>query len=96
MGSQLGAPRADVLIEFVCLAKHVDDPLCPEGYAVATVRGVLAYCARGAEQNHEWVPVPASRICDLTIGLMEDRPPAPVTERERLMFSRDTLDRATH
>jgi len=96
MGSDLITPQADALIEFVCLAKHRADPLCADGYSVATVRGVLAYCARGAEQNHEWVRVPASRICDLTIGLMEDRPPAPVTERERMMFDRDAEDRTSH
>src|SRR5690349_11575992 len=96
VGSDLQAPHADALIEFVCLAKHRADPLCPSGYSVATLRGVLAYCARGADENHEWVRVPPSRMCDLTIGLMEDRSPAPVTERERLMFSRDTGDRAPH
>jgi hypothetical protein len=77
MGSS--APELDraTFIEFVCLAKHGRDPLDPRGFTVSLHHQLAAYCARGADRNHEWIRVPASRLCDLTIGLMEDRPPAP-------------------
>ena len=81
--SQVEQERASTLIEFVCLAKHSRDTLNAQGFSVTSHRRLPAYCARGAEQNHEWTRVPPSRLCDLTIGLMEDRPPYPMASGER-------------
>jgi hypothetical protein len=65
------------LIEFVCMSKHRSDPLNAKGYAVAAHQQLWAYCARGAEVNHEWIRVPATPLDEVTIGRMEERPPAP-------------------
>ena len=59
------------------MAKHKADAVNADGYSVA-LRGQLnAYCARGADMNHEWIRVPCTPIDEITTGLMEERPPAP-------------------
>jgi hypothetical protein len=70
--------RAAALVEFVCLAKHKTDSLNAHGYSVTTRGEMTGYCARGADQNHEWIRVPATPLDEITIGNMEDRPPDPV------------------
>jgi hypothetical protein len=72
-----GQERPNELIEFVCMAKHRTDPVNEKGYAVAAHRQLWAYCARGAEVNHEWIRVPPTPLDEVTIGRMEERPPAP-------------------
>jgi hypothetical protein len=73
-----------VLVEFVCMAKHKPNPLNIEGYTLATYCALPGYCARGADQNHEWVRVPPTPLDEITIGKMEDRPPEPTRPRDRL------------
>ena len=59
------------------MAKHKADAVNADGYSVA-LRGQLnAYCARGADMNHEWIRVPCTPIDEITTGLMEERPPEP-------------------
>lgn len=72
------------LVEFVCLAKHKTDSINGDGYTVATRDHLTAYCARGADQNHEWVRVPPTRLDEITTGEMDDRPPEPVYRRDRM------------
>ena len=67
-----------MLVEFVCLAKHRDDPTNADGYTLEKRAQLVAYCARGADRNHEWIRVPATPLGDITIGRMEDRPPEPI------------------
>jgi hypothetical protein len=72
------SPASDVqpgLVEFICLDKHVDDPVCVEGFCVTVHRDRTSYCARGAERNHVWVRVPATPLQNLTLDKMEERPP---------------------
>lgn len=76
------APSA--LVEFVCIAKHTADTTSADGYSVTMRSQVAAYCARGADQNHEWVRVPATPVGEITIGRMEDRPPEPAYPRDRM------------
>jgi hypothetical protein len=66
-----------VVVEFVCMAKHKTEALNDEGFTIALRSQLGAYCARGADQNHEWVRVPPTPLHEITIGLMEDRPPEP-------------------
>ena len=69
-----------MLIDFVCMAKHKTDAVNAVGYSVA-LRGQLnAYCARGADTNHEWIRVPRTPIDEITTGLMEERPPEPARQ----------------
>lgn len=75
---------AAAVIEFICLAKHDIDARHPDGYSVTTRNQLGAYCARGAEQNHEWVRVPATPLDEITTGMAVDRPPEPATRRDRL------------
>jgi hypothetical protein len=72
-----GEEKPDELIEFVCMAKHRTDPVNSLGYAVAVHQQLWGYCARGAGANHEWIRVPATPLDEVTIGRMEERPPAP-------------------
>jgi hypothetical protein len=66
-----------VLIDFVCMAKHKADAVNADAYTIAPHRQLSAYCARGAEANHEWVRVPSTPIEEITTGLTEERPPQP-------------------
>lgn len=66
-----------MLIDFVCMAKHKADAQKPNGYTIAPKGELSAYCARGAEANHEWVRVPPTPIDEITTGLTEERPPQP-------------------
>ena len=75
VGSDDGA-AADVLVEYVCLAKHRDDPVM-RAYTLTSHKTLFAYCAHGADQGHEWIRVPATPADRITIGKMEDRPPQP-------------------
>ncbi len=86
--------RAAALVEFVCLAKHKADSLSADGYTVTT-RGdeMTGYCARGADQNHEWIRVPATPLDEITIGNMEDRPPEPVLRRQQVAQPHDLAAR---
>lgn len=68
--------RDDRLVEFVCLAKHRADAT-NGAHSVERNRGLFAYCARGAQMNHEWVRVPPTAVHAITIGEAEDRPPLP-------------------
>ena len=74
-----GGPEA--IVEFVCLVKHKTDSTNPAGYSVVTHGQLSGYCARGADQNHEWIRVPPTPLDQITIGKMEDRPPEPVRRR---------------
>jgi hypothetical protein len=76
--------RSAALVEFVCLAKHKVDSLNADGYTVTTRGEMTGYCARGADQNHEWIRVPPTPLNEITIGNMEDRPPEPVYRRDRM------------
>ena len=68
--------RAVVLVDFVCMAKHKADTVNAGG--TTAVRSQLnAYCARGADKNHEWIRVPPTPLHEITTGLMEERPPEP-------------------
>jgi len=82
-GLRLGDGSAE-LVEFVCMAKHVADP-SRGGYTLAQRSQLMAYCPRGAEQNHEWVRVPPTPVNDITTGIMEERPPEPATSRHRML-----------
>jgi hypothetical protein len=79
----LGQEESNRLVEFVCLDAHPADLLNAKGDAVATYRGCWAYCARGAEANHDWVRVPATPLGQVTTGKIEERPPAPRLTRTR-------------
>ena len=70
------AIAGDALVEYVCLAKHRNDPILAP-YTLTTHLNVPAYCARGSDRGHEWIRVPATRADLITIGNMEDRPPQP-------------------
>ncbi len=72
------------LVEFVCVAKHKVDPMNADGYTLTIRSQLSAYCARGADQNHEWVRVPPTPLDAITIGKMEDRPPEPASPRDRM------------
>jgi hypothetical protein len=67
---------SDVLVEYVCLAKHRSDPILAP-YTLTKNLNLPAYCARGADRAHEWIRVPATPANLITIGNMEDRPPQP-------------------
>jgi len=71
-------------VEFVCIAKHRADPTNAAGYSLTLRNQMRAYCARGADENHEWVRVPPTPLDQITIGRMEDRPPDPAGPRDRL------------
>ncbi len=77
------------LVELVCIAKHKPDPLNADGYTVALRGELTGYCARGADRNHEWVRVPPTPLCEITIGKMEDRPPEPARPRDRMAQPHD-------
>jgi hypothetical protein len=69
--------RSLVLVDFVCMAKHRTDAVNADGHTLA-LRGQLnAYCARGADKNHEWIRVPSTPVDEITTGLTEERPPEP-------------------
>jgi len=54
------------------------------GSRTLLLRGQLAaYCARGADQNHEWIRVPPTPANEITTGIMEERPPEPVVRLPR-------------
>ncbi len=72
------------LVEFVCMAKHKADRLNADGYTLALRSQLAAYCARGAEQNHEWIRVPPTPLDEITVGKIEDRPPEPGGPRDRM------------
>lgn len=72
------------LVEFVCMAKHKADRLNADGYTLALRSQLAAYCARGAEQNHEWIRVPPTPLDEITVGKIEDRPPEPGGPRDRI------------
>jgi hypothetical protein len=72
------------LVEFVCTAKHKADPMNAAGYSLAIRSQLRAYCARGADQNHEWARVPPTPLDEITTGKMEDRPPEPGSRRNRM------------
>jgi len=87
MGSREGPNRegSAVPVELVCIAAHPSDRRNADGYSL-TIHGHLrAYCARGADQNHEWVRVPPTPFDEITIAKMEDRPPEPRTPRDGLL-----------
>src|ERR1700682_1853386 len=68
--------RVVVLVDFVCMAKHKADVVHADG--TTAVRSLLnAFCARGADKNHEWIRVPPPPLHEITTGLMEERPPEP-------------------
>jgi len=68
--------RVVVLVDFVCMAKHKADAVNGDG--TISVRNLLnAFCARGADKNHEWIRVPPTPLHEITTGLMEERPPEP-------------------
>jgi hypothetical protein len=71
-------------VEFVCIAKHRADSTNADGYSLTIRDQLRAYCARGADENHEWVRVPPTPLDEITIGRMEDRPPDPASPRDRL------------
>ena len=71
------------VVELVCLAKHKADAVNADGYTLAIARQLVAYCARGADQNHEWVRVPPTPLHEITTGKTEDRPPERVESRSR-------------
>ncbi len=74
--------RSAQLVEFVCMAKHAADVF--GGSRTLLLRGQLAaYCARGADQNHEWIRVPPTPANEITTGIMEERPPEPVVRLPR-------------
>ena len=76
--------RRDVsaaLVDFVCMAKHAADMVNGDGHTLVAYRQLNAYCARGAEQDHEWVRVPTTKLGEITTGLMEERPPEPARPR---------------
>lgn len=85
MGEQHLAPRVgSAPVEFVCIAKHESDWTNADGYSVTIRSHLQAYCARGADLNHDWVRVPPTPLDEITIGRMEDRPPEPCTRRDRI------------
>ena len=86
MGDGESLPREGLaaLVEFVCVAKHKADPVTADGYTLAIRSQLRAYCARGADQNHEWIRVPPTPLDKITIGKMEDRPPEPGSARYRI------------
>jgi hypothetical protein len=55
-----------------------------DGYTLTVRKDLPAYCARGADLNHEWVRVPPTPLDAITIGMMEDRPPEPASARDRM------------
>lgn len=71
-----GSLPGDVLVEYVCLAKHRSDPILAP-YTLTSNMDLPAYCARGAVCGHEWIRVPATPASLITIGNAEDRPPQP-------------------
>jgi len=73
-----------VLVEFVCMAKHQADPVNADGHTLALRSQLNAYCARGANENHEWIRVPPTPLGEITTGLMEERPPEPAYPRRRV------------
>jgi len=75
------AEDTNALIELVCLAAHRVDPLDAKGYSVCRHHDHWAYCAQGADRNHDWVRVPATPLDRITTGTREERPPAPRTVR---------------
>jgi len=75
---------AAALVDFVCMAKHGADPVDRDGQTLAAYRQLNAYCARGADKNHEWVRVPTTPLGEITTGLMEERPPEPAGPRDRV------------
>jgi hypothetical protein len=92
-GDSATGDKAAVLVEFVCLAKHKADSVNADGYTVTTRGQMMGYCARGAAQNHEWVRVPPTPLDEITIGMMEDRPPEPVYRRDRMAQSHNLAAR---
>lgn len=78
----VGASAA--LVEFVCLAKHAEDSTNAEGYSLSIRSEVGAYCARGANHNHEWVRVPPTPFHEITTGNMDDRPPDSANPPDRM------------
>ena len=72
------------LVEFVCIAKHKADPMSADGYTLAIRSQLRAYCARSADQNHEWIRVPPTLLDEITTGKMDDRPPEPGGPRNRM------------
>ena len=64
------------LVEYVCLAKHTETVI-DQGFTLTTHKTLVAYCARGGADRHEWIRVPATRVEEITISRMEDRPPIP-------------------
>lgn len=83
-GESAKGDRSAAVVEFVCLAKHRADSVNADGYTVTTRGQMTGYCARGADQNHEWVRVPPTPLNEITIGNMEDRPPEPIYRHDRM------------
>ena len=74
-----------VPVELVCIAGHRSDQRNANGYSLTNRGHLRAYCARGADQNHEWVRVPPTPFDEITIAKMEDRPPEPRAQRDRIL-----------
>ena len=74
-----------VLVELVCIAGHASDGRNADGYSLTNRGHLRAYCARGADQNHDWIRVPATPFDEITIAKMEDRPPEPRAPRDPML-----------
>jgi hypothetical protein len=83
-GDLMWGDVANALVDFVCMAKHDADPI-GDAPALALYCQLNAYCARGAEENHEWVRVPTTLLGEITTGRMEERPPDPARPRDRVV-----------
>ena len=75
-------------IDFRCRADHTPDPTHKGGPTITLNEGLWAYCARGADENHEWERVPTTTLADLQMAshhmnVTPEQQPEPVTASTR-------------